>query len=52
MKEMLFWALGLILLAGIAYYVLSAQVSGPPAAAPCNKCPHANSMKTNVEPWQ
>jgi len=50
---MIFWAIGLVLLAGIAYYVMSTQVSSPAAPAPCNKCPHAkNSIKTNVEPWQ
>jgi hypothetical protein len=51
---MIFWILGLVLLAAIAYYVMSTQVSLPPPAAPCNKCPHANAnpMKTNVEPWQ
>lgn len=50
---MIFWILGLVLLAAIAYYVMSTQASVP-AAAPCNKCPHANSnsIKTNVEPWQ
>lgn len=49
---MIVWALGLILLAGVAYYILSTQALGPAIPAPCNKCPHANSMKTNVEPWQ
>jgi hypothetical protein len=50
---MIFWILGLVLLAAIAYYVMSTQASVP-AAAPCNKCPHANanSIKTNVDPWQ
>ena len=54
MKDMIFWALGLVLLAGIAYYVMSTQAASASAApAPCNKCPHAkNSIKTNVEPWQ
>jgi len=52
---MIFWILGLVLLAGIAYYVMSTQgLLTPPAAAPCNTCPHANgnAMKTNVDPWQ
>jgi hypothetical protein len=53
MKDMIFWAIGLILLAGIAYYMMSTQVvSASSAPAPCNKCPHANAIKTNVEPWQ
>lgn len=52
---MIFWILGLVLLAGIAYYVMSTQSSlSTPADAPCNKCPHANgnAIKTNVDPWQ
>ena len=52
---MIFWILGLVLLAGIAYYVMSTQgLLTPPAAAPCNTCPHANgnAIKTNVDPWQ
>ena len=52
---MIFWILGLVLLAGIAYYVMSTQGPlTPPAPAPCNTCPHANgnAMKTNVDPWQ
>jgi hypothetical protein len=52
---MIFWILGLVLLAGIAYYVMSTQGPlTPPAAAPCNTCPHANgnAIKTNVDPWQ
>jgi len=52
---MIFWILGLVLLAGIGYYVMSTQGSlSPPPAAPCNTCPHANAnaIKTNVDPWQ
>jgi len=50
---MIFWILGLVLLAGIAYYVMSTHVmSDSSAPAPCNKCPHANGIKTNVDPWQ
>ena len=52
---MIFWVIGIVLLAAIAYYVMSTQGSlSPPPDAPCNKCPHANgnAMKTNVEPWQ
>ena len=50
---MIFWILGLVLLAAIAYYVIWTHGSlSPPVEAPCNKCPHANSVKTNVDPWQ
>ena len=52
MTETLYWAIGILVLAGLAYFVLS---NGPlpsisPAPAPCGRCPKMN--KTNVEPWQ
>jgi hypothetical protein len=53
MTETLYWAIGILALAGLAYFVLS---NGPlpsvsPAPSPsCGKCPKMN--KTNVEPWQ
>ncbi len=52
MTETLYWAIGILVLAGLAYFFLS---NGPlpsisPAPAPCGRCPKMN--KTNVEPWQ
>jgi hypothetical protein len=53
MTETLYWAIGILALAGLAYFVMA---RGPlpsvsPAPAPsCGKCPKMN--KTNVEPWQ
>jgi len=52
MTETLYWAIGILLLGGLAYYVMTQQgvVSMSPAPAPsCSKCPKMN--KTNVEPW-
>ena len=53
MTETLYWAIGILVLAGLAYFVLSkgSLPSVSPAPAPsCGKCPKMN--KTNVEPWQ
>jgi len=53
MTETLYWAIGILALAGLAYFVLSIGPlpSVSPAPAPsCGKCPKMN--KTNVEAWQ
>jgi hypothetical protein len=53
MKDILYWAVGLILLGGLAYYILSTQaVSVPATPAPsCNKCPKMNKTNTEIQPW-
>ena len=53
MKDILYWAVGLILLGGLAYYILSTQSLSVSATPPptCGKCPKMNKTNSDIQPW-
>jgi hypothetical protein len=49
-NELLYWIVGILLISGLAYVVLSQPgVLTPAQPPPCNKCPHAVKTNSDVE---